>query len=167
MAGRRDVDADCSNLPAFAAIRARLGAVDQLIASPAKRCLQTAATLLPQCACSQDARLWEQDFGHWEGLAYGDIPDLGPLTTAQIAAHRPPMGESFQDMCDRALPALSGHVGRVAIVSHAGVIRAALGWALGHHHMGLSFHIAPLSLTKIILLADGQCAISYANWTAE
>lgn len=167
MAGRRDVDADCSDIAAFAALRGRLGAVDHLITSPAKRCVQTAAALLPQASSIADPRLWEQDFGTWEGLAHADLPDLGPLTTAQIAAHRPPMGESFDDLCARALPALRGHQGRVVIVAHAGVIRAALGWALGRQDAGLAFQIAPLSLTKIIMLADGQCAISCVNWTAE
>lgn len=167
MAGRRDVDADCSNLTALAALRLRLGVVDQVITSPAKRCLQTASALLPQASSRSDPRLYEQDFGLWEGMPYADLPDLGPLTTAQIAAHRPPEGESFDDLCARALPALGGHQGRVAIIAHAGVIRAALGWALGRQAAGLSFQIAPLSLTKIIVLADGQCAISCVNWTAQ
>lgn len=167
MAGRRDVDADCGNLAAFAALRGRMGGVDHLITSPAKRCLQTAAVLLPQMSSTPDPRLWEQDFGAWEGMAYADLPDLGRLTTAEIAAHRPPYGESFDDLCIRALPALRSHQGRVAIVAHAGVIRAALGWALGRQDAGLAFQIAPLSLTKIIVLSDDQCAVSYVNWTAQ
>jgi alpha-ribazole phosphatase len=167
MAGRRDVDADCSDLTAFAAVRGRMGAVDKVITSPAKRCLQTTVALLPQASSTSDARLWEQDFGLWEGLPYVDLPDLGPLTTAQIAAHRPPEGESFDDLCARALPALGAHQGRVCIIAHAGVIRAALGWALGRQDAGLTFQIAPLSLTKIIVLADGQSAISCVNWTAR
>ena len=166
MAGRRDVDADCGDLAAFAGLRGRLGAVDHLVTSPAQRCVQTAAVLLPQMPSRRDPRLWEQDFGQWEGMPHTDLPDLGPLSTAEIAAHRPPMGESFDDLCARALPALQGHQGRVAIVAHAGVIRAALGWALGRQDAGLAFQIAPLSLTKIILLADGQCAIAFVNWTA-
>ena len=165
MAGRRDVDADCSDLAAFAAVRGHLGMVDHVIASPAQRCLQTAAAVLPQMPTSSDPRLWEQDFGLWEGMAYADLPDLGQLTTAKIAAHRPPTGESFDDLCARALPALQGHKGRVAIFAHAGIIRAALGWALGRQDAGLAFQIAPLSLTKIIVLADGQCAIACVNWT--
>lgn len=166
MAGRRDVDSDCSDLAAFAALRARMGAVDDVITSPARRCLQTAAALLPHMPSTQDPRLWEQDFGQWEGLAYGDLPDLGPLSTAEIAAHRPPSGESFNDLCARALPALQGLRGKVAIVTHAGVIRAALGWALGRQEAGLTFQVASLSVTKITVLADGQCAIGFVNWTA-
>lgn len=166
MAGRRDVDADCSDLAAFAALRGRLGGVDHVITSPAKRCVQTAVTLLPQMPHRSDPRLWEQDFGAWEGLAYVDLPDLGPLSLSELAAHRPPEGESFDDLCARALPALQGLQGRVAIIAHAGVIRAALGWALGRGEAGLTFQIAPLSLTKIIVLAQGQCAISCVNWTA-
>lgn len=166
MAGRRDVDADCSDLWGFASVRLQLGSLDQVISSPAKRCLQTAATLLPEMPSTSDPRLWEQDFGAWEGLAHADLPDLGPLTTAELAAHRPPNGESFLDLCARALPALHACQGRVAIIAHAGIIRAALGWALGRHEAGLAFQIAPLSVTKIMVLPDGQCAISFVNWTA-
>ena len=165
LAGRRDVDADCSHQDAFIALRARLAGVERLVISPAQRCQQTARALWPDRTGDSDPRLWEQDFGLWEGMAYGDLPDLGPLTGAQIAAHRPPNGESFLDLCARATPALLGQSGRVAMVVHAGIIRAALGLALGRVDAGLAFQIAPLSVSKIIILGDGQFAISYVNWT--
>jgi alpha-ribazole phosphatase len=165
MAGRRDVDADCSNLAAIEGARARLTGIDRLILSPAQRCQQTARALWPDRTGDSDPRLWEQDFGLWEGMAYGDLPDLGPLTAAQLAAHRPPNGESFNDLCARATPALLGHAGRVAMMVHAGIIRAALGLALGRMDAGLAFQIAPLSVSKIVILGDGQFAISYVNWT--
>ena len=165
MAGQRDVDADFSDTEAMDRLRARLGEVDRLIISPAKRCQQTARALLPNMTGKTDSRLWEQNFGAWEGIAFRDLPDLGALTTAQIAAHRPPNGESFDDLCARATPALLGHSGRIALVVHAGIIRAALGMALGRMDTGLAFQIAPLSLTKILVLGDGQFAISWVNWT--
>ena len=77
------------------------------------------------------------------------MPDLGQLTAAQLAAHVPPGGESFAALCVRVWPALDDQPpGRVAVVTHAGTVRAALALALGRSPaVGLAFQIAPLSLT--------------------
>ncbi|MEO5621429.1 MAG: histidine phosphatase family protein [Cypionkella sp.] len=154
MAGRRDVDADCSDALAFARLRARLDPKCRRLISPARRCRQTAATLWPDDAAPpEDPRLWEQDFGTWEDQPYAGLPDLGPLSLADLAAHRPPQGESFNDLTARVAPvfdALLTQPGTSIILAHAGVIRAALGLALGQSHLGLAFQIAPLSLTRLI-----------------
>lgn len=170
MAGRRDVAADCSDALAFAALRGALGHVDHILISPALRCQQTAATLWPDLTASQDPlqdpRLWEQDFGAWEDVPYTDLPDLGPLPTPNLAAHRPPEGESFLDLCHRATPALQDAIalgGKVAIVAHAGIIRAALGLALNAAAQGLTFQVAPLSLTSLIALPGGAFSIAGVN----
>jgi alpha-ribazole phosphatase len=166
MAGRRDVAADCSDLRAFEALRRRIGVVDHLWISPALRCRQTAAVLWPGEAPKQDVRLWEQDFGAWEGAAFADLPDLGDLSAQELAAHRPPNGESFADLCHRvepALQALAGLGGRVAVVAHAGVIRAALGLALGAPERGLTFQVAPLSLSCLTALPGGLWSIGCVN----
>lgn len=168
MAGRRDVAADCSNAPALAALRAKvnLGAADRFWVSPAQRCLQTAAALSPLPA-QPDPRLWEQDFGAWEGRAYADLPDLGPLGRAELAAFAPPMGESFADLSARVWPALrAAEAGRHVMVTHAGVIRAALGLALGDMPLGLAFSAAPLSLTRVSRdLRSDTWAVHLVNWT--
>lgn len=166
IAGRRDVAADCSDALAFAALRGAVGAVDHWRISPARRCVQTAAVLWPDLASLQDARLWEQDFGGWEGVPFAELPDLGVLSAAALAAHRPPQGESFLDVHARVVPALQevrALCGRVVIVAHAGVIRAALGWALGAAELGLAFQIAPLSLTTIVALPGGAFSIAGVN----
>ncbi|GLS86539.1 hypothetical protein GCM10010873_15130 [Cypionkella aquatica] len=166
MAGRRDVAADCSNALAFAALRGAIGQADHILISPALRCVQTAATLWPDASPVQDPRLWEQDFGAWEGVPYSDLPDLGPLSPADLAAHRPPQGESFLDLSARCTPALQDAIklgGRVVIVAHAGVIRAALGLALAAPEQGLRFQIAPVSLTSLIALPGGAFSIAGVN----
>jgi alpha-ribazole phosphatase len=166
MAGRRDVDADCSDALAFVALRQSIGAVDHLLISPARRCVQTAAGLWPDVTPVQNADLWEQNFGTWEGTAFAYLHDLGALSLQDVAAHRPPQGESFLDLSNRITPIfhrLSQHGGRVAVVAHAGVIRAALGLALGQAALGLSFQIAPLSLTTIIALPNRQYSIAAVN----
>lgn len=166
MAGRRDVGADCSNAAGFAARRVALGAVDHRLISPALRCQQTAAQLWPGETLPQDPRLWEQDFGQWEGVCYADLPDLGALCLAELAEHRPPGGESFADLSARVVPALQGAAalgGRVAIVAHAGVVRVAIGLALGRAELGLAFQIAPLSMTQIIALPGGAWSVAGVN----
>lgn len=168
MAGRRDVDADCSNRAALMALASRVGltAQDHLITSPARRCQQTASALFGQTG-QQDHCLWEQDFGAWEGMAYTDLPDLGAKSLPELAAFAPPQGESFANVAARVGPwAMACKPGRHVVVAHAGAIRAALGLALNTVHLGLGFVIAPLSLTRISRdLASGAWTVHFVNWT--
>ena len=169
LAGRRDVPADCGDAAALSALRRLLEPAGKVIASPALRCRQTAATLWPDLAPDLDARLWEQDFGAWEGLAHGDIPNLGALTPAALANHTPPDGESFADVCARIAPALceiaaSGE--RTIIIAHAGTVRAALALAIGAIAPALAFSIDPLSITRLIACGPGQWAIGGVNQRA-
>lgn len=166
MAGRRDVAADCSDLAALVALRAAVGRVDHLVISPALRCRQTAAALWPDREPVTDPRLWEQDFGAWEGLPFADLPDLGPLSLSDLAAHCPPGGESFAMLCERVRPGLRDAAalgGRVVVVAHDGTIRAALSQASGSGPVGLAFQIAPLSLTRIIGAAEGPWSVASVN----
>lgn len=168
LCGRTDVAADCSDIARIASVRARLGQPARLITSPALRCRQTAASLWPDLADpAQDARLWEQDFGDWEGSAYGDLPDLGPLQPDDLARHTPPGGESFADLCARVGPALRdlAAAGDAMIVAHAGTVRAALALALGSIPAALAFDVAPLSVTRLSALPGGGWSVACVNWT--
>ena len=160
LAGRRDVDADCSNAAALDWAAKALQGAETIWASPALRCRQTCAALalFPE----YHPALWEQDFGQWEEPG-AEIPDLGPLPIAELAAHRPPGGESFLDMCARVQPMLAQAQGTVAIIAHAGTARAALAMAVGP--AALSFSIAPLSLT-ILARTPGGWAIEAVNRVA-
>lgn len=172
LAGRRDVAADLSDRGALAGMRARLDAlgVTKVLCSPAQRCVMTAQALWPEAAeFAQDARLWEQDFGAWEGVAYSDLPDLGPLSSAELARHAPPGGESFADICARVAPVLDGlraAPAPLAVVAHAGVVRAALALALGDVAPALRFQIAPLSLTEVQAVPGHGWSIGCVNWRA-
>ncbi|MCV2882726.1 histidine phosphatase family protein [Actibacterium sp. XHP0104] len=156
--GRRDLPADCSDSRTFTALRDRLPAPDRIVASPALRCLQTAARIWPDRVPETLPALWEQDLGAWEDQPYDSLPDLGPMTREALATHCPPGGESFADLCARTIPALRALAtgGDIAVVAHAGTIRAALAMATGTVPGALSFEIAPLSLTRITFLpGDG------------
>ncbi|MDO5631569.1 MAG: histidine phosphatase family protein [Paracoccus sp. (in: a-proteobacteria)] len=158
LAGRRDVPADCSNGAALARVRAALPAAATVWISPALRCQQTAVAL----GLTGETRpaLWEQDFGAWEGEPYTDLPDPGDLDTGQLAALRPPGGESFADMAARVHPVLQLARDEVVIIAHAGTVRAALSLVVGD--AALSFAIEPLSLTEITH-AGRHWAVSYVN----
>lgn len=169
MAGRRDVAADVARVAQIAALRGRLDhlGVSRIVTSPALRCVQTAQALWPEHSeFDQDARLWEQDFGAWEGVPFTDLPDLGPMSSAELAAHRPPEGESFLDICARVTPALqelAQGAGCVAVVAHAGVIRAGLALALDAPATALRFEVAPFSVTEVVHVPRHGWSIAGVN----
>jgi alpha-ribazole phosphatase len=169
LAGRLDVPAELPPEAVLAQARARLAVLwpvpPRLVTSPAQRCRQTAQALFPDIQTAEDSRLREQDFGAWEGLDIAALPDLGPLSRTGIADHCPPGGERFLDLNGRAAPALQeiAAQGPAVIITHAGVIRAALGLALGEAAQGLAFEIAPFSATLLTTLPDGEWSIGFVN----
>lgn len=162
LAGRRDVEAEPFGAPAARALRAAVGEA-RIWSSPARRCVQTAQAIWPGAEPASDPRLWEQDFGAWEGLAFADLPDLGPLPAAELAAHTPPEGESFAAMCARVGAALDDLApGAHCLVAHAGTVRAALAAATGSVAGALAFQIEPLSLTRLTRTGAGW-SIGFVN----
>lgn len=179
LAGRTDVPLALLDTAEVAALRGCLGGFDRLICSPATRCVDTARALYPATTIVTDERLWEQNFGDWEGRPYTELPDLGPIEAQDLVRHCPPRGESFVDVCQRVAPALAdfaqvaSHLSpsakeeRIAIVAHAGTVRAALAFALGGRpELAIRFSVATLSATRIRLLPEQQFAIEYVNRTA-
>ena len=137
--------------------------------SPAIRCRETARLILPGRTPKIDERLWEQDFGEWEGLAFEDLPDLGEMSDAVLAAHRAPEGESFEEVCARvelvlaeASVSVRDSEKPIAIVAHAGVIRGALA-KVTSVPAALRFEIAPLSVTRFRCLPDGTFSVISVN----
>jgi len=85
----------------------------------------------------RDPRLREIDRGEVEGLAFDDLPlDVQRGLLEEPTRVRFPGGESFSDLRRRVMEALDEIAARhpdetVAVVSHAGAIRAALAtWLL-------------------------------------
>jgi alpha-ribazole phosphatase len=143
--------------------------IENIHTSPAKRCLQTFKEIWPATKFpKKDKRLWEQDFGDWEGKLFSELPDLGILDNEDLANFLPPNGESFKNVCDRVKPAII-EISKIAlnapvlVICHAGTIRATIALALENYSVPLKFEINNLSLTRIRVLSDTQYSIISTN----
>ncbi|WPB85607.1 histidine phosphatase family protein [Sediminicoccus rosea] len=127
-------DLDLAEAPAAAldALLARLPPASAIATSPLRRCRLLAEAIgeargLPVLA---DPRLMEMDFGAWEGVAWNDIPRAELDEWAADFLHaRPHGGESVAQLQARTRAALVDHrarAGHALLVTHAGVIKAAL-----------------------------------------
>jgi alpha-ribazole phosphatase len=115
--------------------------LEAIYASPRLRTMESARIVagFHECGYREDAGLSEIDFGDFEGLTYDEIAVRYPAIYRQWMEAPTevqfPHGESFAAMRVRVLRAFEAireqHEGRtVAIVTHGGVIRIVLTWAL-------------------------------------
>ncbi len=122
------LDVDCEDpLPVAARLKASLPHGTPVISSPLRRARQLAEALAPQVRI--DARLTEINFGDWEGQPWNDIDrEALDAWAADVLDFVPPGGESVASLQRRAIDfAASLDVPRVALVTHAGILRALLG----------------------------------------
>lgn len=129
--GRLDVGlADSFPTEARAVLEA-LPAIQRVVSSPLSRCLTlgryiASAKDLP---IDEDERLMELDFGAWESQPWAKVGAAALDDWAQDFLHaRPHGGESVAMLRDRVAAALADWSARrelIAIVTHAGVIKAA------------------------------------------
>ena len=134
--------------------------------SPLTRTRETAKALLDANSNNSSMinyadGLKEQDFGAWQGLTFeeiwAEIEGLPPHKWSLLAAEtKPPKGESFEAVYARILEFMKQTVqtnpGRAkVIVSHAGIIRAFVGVALGlTADKALALDAKPFSLTRLL-----------------
>ena len=161
--GQSDMDCDVSDDALFRHQAALLPRDAVWVTSGLLRAIKTADTLHAHGAHRREQplrepRFNEQHFGQWQGLTYSDIAAnhgdnhlfwLGPPT------NRPPGGESFVDLMQRASAAIQEinerHKGRdIVAVTHGGTIRAALALAMGlGADAAVRFEAENVSLTLI------------------
>ncbi len=173
--GQSDITVDLSGRAALAALAARLPREAHWIATPARRTQDTAAALreammaasggapLPELPEIEPA-LIEQGFGDWQGRPAAEIfaEPLPPDHPFRLdpARFRPPAGESFLDLIERAGPAIErvsrDQAGRdIIAVTHGGTIRAAIALALDlAPGAALRLEVDPLSLTRLDRLGE-------------
>ncbi|MFC4168348.1 histidine phosphatase family protein [Teichococcus aestuarii] len=150
-----------------AALAARLRgeAIVALHTSPVQRCRETAAPVgaaLGLCPQAEEA-LAEIDFGDWTGRRFDalqDDPRWHHWNSARDAAAAPG-GESMQAVQRRMLGWIGAArqrqpEGRIALVSHGDVIKAALCHFLGLPLQGYErFDIAPASVSTLAVWEGG------------
>ncbi len=130
--GRTDLDIGPDGAAEIAQALETTPRVVRVIASPALRCRKLAEELARRdgVALSFDRRLWELDFGDWEGMRWDDIRRADsdrwaddPWTIA------PPGGETFAAVHARVGAVLAEAIvdsgPGTALVCHAGPIRVA------------------------------------------
>ncbi len=128
--GRTDVPLTDSFTAELAEIRPHLPAMfDAVYSSPSRRCVQLAEQLGP--VIRTDERLYELDFGDWEGQTWDTIDrQASELWMQDFVNTAPPGGETLLQMQARVLAfwnELIRHAyERVAVVTHGGVIRILL-----------------------------------------
>ncbi len=160
LTGWTDAPADLSDIVGLMRLRDALPEGATVISSDLARAEATAARLLGKRLRGPSERAFrEQFFGHWEGLSHDEIDEKNPKQADAFwedpANARPPGGESFATLCKRVgetITRLNGSIrsGDIAVVAHAGSIRAAIAHALKlPPEQALSFEIATLSLTRL------------------
>jgi alpha-ribazole phosphatase len=158
--GQSDMAADLSDGSQFERLANILPEDAIWVTTTLRRARETAGKLAssvsPERNVSEDDTLREQAFGDWEGARWDDIPteDSEPYWQDPVGTPMP-NGESFIDVIARVTATVerlnNDHSGRdIIAIAHAGSIRAAISHALGGDpNAALSFHITPLSLTRI------------------
>src|SRR3954453_7405112 len=106
-----------------------------LLCSPALRCVQTAGAA--GLTATPEPRVAECDFGTWAGRSLADVhaddPD-GAESWMTDPAAPPHGGESLADFCARIrgwLDEQAGRDGPAVVITHGGVVKAAVVHAMG------------------------------------
>ena len=115
--------------------------LDAIYCSDLVRCLETARIIAARCYLEPQAlpELREIRLGQWEGRRFDAVraedPQAFQKRGEQIADHRPPDGESFNDLQRRVWPVFTklafGSHKAILVVTHAGVIRVLICCLLG------------------------------------
>lgn len=143
-------------------VLAALPPIRRVVSSPLSRCLAlgryiAAAGNLP---IDVDERFSELDFGAWEGQPWSQLREADMHAWAQDFMHaRPHGGESVAMLRDRVAAALADWSARaepIAVVTHAGVIKAAC-MAEGDEPWDFK---PPVDFGGIIRLADENRAVA-------
>ncbi|KJC46285.1 phosphoglycerate kinase [Bradyrhizobium sp. LTSP885] len=160
--GQADIECDTGDTEVFEAVAKILPRNAVWYASNLKRTHQTADAIwaagFPKPAeMTKDAAFAEQNLGQWQGMNRAAFLANQPPGRAWFAdVNEPaPGGESFMDLYTRVCRAIvritAAEAGKdIIAVGHGGVIRSAVGLALGGQpDRGLSFDIDNVSVTRL------------------
>lgn len=115
--------------------------IEKAYVSPLKRCIQTCTKILEgkNLESTIVEELKEINMGAWEGKSFDYIKKHFPKQYKERGCHIdtfvPPMGESFEMLQKRVMPAFEEMMnttsGNILVVAHAGVNRVILSKILG------------------------------------
>ncbi|MFF8282809.1 bifunctional RNase H/acid phosphatase [Streptomyces albus] len=171
-AGRRQAAAVAEALAAR-------GTVQAVVASPLRRCQETAAAVAGRLGLQvrTDEGLRETDFGAWEGLTFAEVRERYPedldAWLASPAAHPTGGGESFEEVARRVALArdrlLARYTGRtVLVVTHVTPVKTLVRLALGAPPQSLfRMELSAASLSAVAYYADGNASLRLLNDTAH
>ena len=161
-----DEPLDEAGRAAAGALAGRLGRGDA-ISSPALRARATAAGA--GLEAEVEPLIAECDFGSWGGRSLADVHQADPvgagawMTDADACPHG---GESLSQLIARVggwLDAQAALDGRGIVVTHGGVVRAAVVLALGAPPVACwRIDVSPLSVTELHA-RDGRWTVSRVN----
>ena len=130
-----DEPLDVRGMEKAAAAGASLGRFDRAWCAPSRRTVETATALRLKAKVEPDLR--DCDFGRWAGRSLDEVeaaePEAVEAWTTDPAA-KPHGGESVVDLLARVgdwLEVQAAAKGRVAAVTHASVVRAAIVRVIG------------------------------------
>jgi broad specificity phosphatase PhoE len=140
--------------------------LDVVYASPRRRAVATASPLAGSHGLAPVLRedLAEIDFGSFEGRTFDEIaashPDLYGQWMREPARIRFPGGESFDDLLGRVTSEVTRiraehRGGSVAVVTHGGVVRAALVEVLG------------IDGSKVFRIGQSWGGMSLVEWVGD
>jgi probable phosphoglycerate mutase len=160
-------------------LRALAPALDGIVSSPLKRCLDTAQAIADAFGglpIEADDDLIECDFGDFEGMTFGEVRERYPAELdAWLAstAVPPPGGESFQVVSLRVRRAvkrlLSKYSGKtIVVVSHVTPIKMILRDALAAGDQFLyRMYLDPAGVSIVDSWEDGGIAVRLINDTSH
>lgn len=161
---------DGSGRAEAAALRAHLPACDVVWSSHARRAVQTAELALRAPDLLVDD-LAELSFGDWAGQELAALHAADPdgvgawLADARVA---PPGGESqvgLRRRARRVLRQVAAVEGTVALVTHGGFVRAALGCVLGGGPADAwAVDVPPCSVAVLHRPAEGRWQVRVMGW---
>lgn len=171
-AGRRQAEAT-------AALLAARGGVRAIVASPLRRCRETAQTVAARLGLDVhvEEELREADFGAWEGLTFAEVRERHPADLAawlkSPTAAPTGGGEPFEEVTRRVAAArdalLTRHAEKtVLVVSHVGPLRTLLRLALEAPAQTLfRMELAAASLSVVAYHAEGNASVQLLNDTGH
>ena len=170
--GRADPELDEAGRAQAVRLAAVLAPLDvaRVVASPLTRCHQTAQAIVGGAIAARraagaetssvptvevDERWIELDYGAFDGLTGGDVPDATWAAWREDVTWAPEGGESLAALGKRVRAACAdlaadAHDRDVVVVTHVSPVKAAVAWALGvGDEVAWRLWVAPASISRI------------------